>query len=350
MANTVFGELTADASGFVTLTNPLVLSNSNAAGLAVGPNGNTNPALRVVNNVASAATGLSITANAAGSGVTITVLSSGSNENLQISPKGTGKVGIGTSSPQTLLDIRATDAQCQVGTGTASVLVATQAGFAIDQDSKQFVFGVQTGTAFCFTGTKTNTDFILTTNDNERVRITASGNMGLGATAAGTNGVKVFFVGNGTAPTTSPADLWQGYSADWNGAGTAAPHFRTEDNTIYRLGGTAFSTSTNAAASLGTAAEGFTQLFLDQTQTAGGTTGNQTINKSAGSVNFAGGATSLTVTCNKCTASSIVICTVLTNDTTATIKNVVPASGSFVITLGAAATAETKVGFLVINQ
>lgn len=93
------------------------------------------------------------------------------------------------------------------------------------------------------------------------------------------------------------------------------------------------------------------QLYVDATLTAGGTTGNQTINgKGAGSVNFAAGASSLTVTTDLCTTSSIVICTILTNDTTAVIKNVVPGSGSFVITLNAAATGETRVGYLIINK
>jgi len=41
--------------------------------------------------------------------------------------------------------------------------------------------------------------------------------------------------------------------------------------------------------------------------------------------------------------------TVRTNDATATIKNIVPAAGSFVINLNTAATAETSVGFFVIN-
>lgn len=92
------------------------------------------------------------------------------------------------------------------------------------------------------------------------------------------------------------------------------------------------------------------QLYADATLTAGGTTGNQTIDKSAGSVNFAAAATTLTVTDSLVSTSSIIICTVLTNDGTAAIKNVVPGAGSFVITLTAAATAETRVGFVVINK
>src|SRR6185369_1427017 len=61
---------------------------------AVGPNGNTNPVFRVVTNVASAATGLSITGNASGSGVTLTALG-GTNESIALVPKGTGIIGIG---------------------------------------------------------------------------------------------------------------------------------------------------------------------------------------------------------------------------------------------------------------
>jgi hypothetical protein len=85
------------------------------------------------------------------------------------------------------------------------------------------------------------------------------------------------------------------------------------------------------------------------TYTPGGTTGAQTINKPSGSVNFAAGATSLVVTNSFCTANSIVMATIMTNDSTLKSVQVVPAAGSFTIFANAAATAETKVGFLVIN-
>ena len=93
----------------------------------------------------------------------------------------------------------------------------------------------------------------------------------------------------------------------------------------------------------------FTEAQIEYTNTAGGTTGNQTINKTSGSVNFAATATTLTVTNSFVTTNSHIFCTVATNDGTATLKNAVPGTGSFVITLAAAATAETKVNFLVIN-
>jgi hypothetical protein len=90
-------------------------------------------------------------------------------------------------------------------------------------------------------------------------------------------------------------------------------------------------------------------LDVETTITTGGTTGNQTINKVSGTVNFAAAATSLVVTNNLVTTSSLVFCTIRTNDATLLSVQAVPASGSFTIYANAAATAETSVGFLVIN-
>lgn len=90
-------------------------------------------------------------------------------------------------------------------------------------------------------------------------------------------------------------------------------------------------------------------VVLPKTITAGGTTGAQTINKVSGSVNFAAAATSLVVTNSYVTTSSIIICTVATNDTTMKSVAVVAAAGSFTIYANAAATAETRVNFLVTN-
>lgn len=86
------------------------------------------------------------------------------------------------------------------------------------------------------------------------------------------------------------------------------------------------------------------------TNTAAGTTGAQTINKISGTVNFAATASSLVLTNSLITANSIVFAIARTNDATAQVKNVVPAAGSATINLTAAATAETSVGFWVINQ
>jgi hypothetical protein len=88
---------------------------------------------------------------------------------------------------------------------------------------------------------------------------------------------------------------------------------------------------------------------MTQVNTATGTTGNQTINTPAGSVNFAAAATALTVTNALVSSTSKVFAVLQTNDATAVLKNVVPAAGSFVITLLVAPTVETRVGFVVFN-
>ncbi len=91
------------------------------------------------------------------------------------------------------------------------------------------------------------------------------------------------------------------------------------------------------------------KLSMSATNTTGGTTGNQTINKPTGTVNIAAAGTTVTVTNSLVTTASIVFAVIRTNDSTATIKNVVPSAGSFVINLSAAATAEISIGFLVVN-
>ena len=88
---------------------------------------------------------------------------------------------------------------------------------------------------------------------------------------------------------------------------------------------------------------------ITATITTAGTTGNVTINALAGTVNIAAAGTTVTVTNSNVTANSLVFCTLRTNDATATVKNVVPAAGSFTINLGAAATGEVSIGFFVVN-
>lgn len=113
--------------------------------------------------------------------------------------------------------------------------------------------------------------------------------------------------------------------------------------------GTSVQPSSNGVPTLGAAATGWKGLYLDYTNTAPGTTGNQTINKPAGRVNIAAAGTTVTVTNSLVTAASEVFAMAVTNDSTARVANVVPAAGSFVINLTAAATAETAIEFVVIN-
>lgn len=92
------------------------------------------------------------------------------------------------------------------------------------------------------------------------------------------------------------------------------------------------------------------RFTLTRTITAAGTTGNQTINKLSGTANIAAAGSSVTITNSKVDANSLVYAWLRTNDATATgVKSVVCSSGSFVVTLTAATTAEVSIGFIVIN-
>lgn len=90
-------------------------------------------------------------------------------------------------------------------------------------------------------------------------------------------------------------------------------------------------------------------IILQKTITPTGTTGARTINKPAGSVNFAIGATTLVVTNSLVTSSSVILLTVASDDVTFKSASYIPNSGSFTITANTAPTAETRIDFLVIN-
>jgi hypothetical protein len=86
-----------------------------------------------------------------------------------------------------------------------------------------------------------------------------------------------------------------------------------------------------------------------KTITGVGTTGTQTINKTTGRINLAAGDTSKLVNNSLCTANSIIIATVASNDATMNSVKVVAGSGSFTIYPNAAPTAETAVNWILTN-
>lgn len=137
--------------------------------------------------------------------------------------------------------------------------------------------------------------------------------------------------------------LVQGYAATGVGAPNTTPtsvgqiFIDTSTGTVY------FSTGTSSSAD-------WTELLPgNSTVTPAGTTGARTINKPAGSVNFAAAASSLVVTNSRVTTSSIILITVATADATMTSATAVAGSGSFTIRPDNNPTAETRVNFLVIN-
>jgi hypothetical protein len=89
---------------------------------------------------------------------------------------------------------------------------------------------------------------------------------------------------------------------------------------------------------------------VDSTVTAAATTGNRTIDKPAGTVNIAAAGTTVTVTNSLISASTILSVLARTNDATCAVKNYVPTTGSVVINMTAACTAETSVGFAILDK
>ena len=74
----------------------ITATSSNA--LSVVQNGTTNPAFNVDTSAASAATGLDVIANAAGSGVTLQSTSSAASEAITVAPKGSANALFGSST------------------------------------------------------------------------------------------------------------------------------------------------------------------------------------------------------------------------------------------------------------
>jgi hypothetical protein len=100
---------------------------------------------------------------------------------------------------------------------------------------------------------------------------------------------------------------------------------------------------------LGRTSRRWRRLWINSTVTPSGTTGAQTINKGAGSVNFAAAATSLVVTNSLVSADSHILATVANNDSTMKAVRVVAGAGSFTLYADTAPSAETRVDFFVIN-
>jgi hypothetical protein len=68
----------------------------------------------------------------------------------------------------------------------------------------------------------------------ERLRFTNDSNVGIAQTTFGTSATATLAISSGTAPTSSPANCFQLYSADIT-AGNAAAHFRTEGGAVVKI-------------------------------------------------------------------------------------------------------------------
>jgi len=118
-------------------------------------------------------------------------------------------------------------------------------GTGMEVVSNQFVINNSSTRTFRFTGSSV-TNLWEFRNESGQLRIAPTAdttqptlnlnntNVIVGGLSVGTSATKTFAIYSGTAPSTSPVDAFQQYSADIV-AGNAAPHFRTENGNIIKL-------------------------------------------------------------------------------------------------------------------
>lgn len=338
--------------GGVNISGAVAVTSTSASAFTVGANGATNPALLVDASTASSVTGLQVKSRASGAGVLLQAISSAASEGITIEGKGSSGFVTLNASFATIMQVGSTNIFS--GTSTTTRFSNVSRNFT---GNLGFNFEGIAGSNLTASTETTYAYFNLSpTQTHSTGALTLQRDFRINPPTHAFNGASTLTDAAGFAVDGAPI------------AGTNATI--TNSSTIYSAGrgvgsGTTNSYGLNIKANTGAtnnyacrfegSAGELVNLRTDgkisflATNTAGGTTGNQTIDKPSGTVNFAAAATALTVTNSLCTSSSIVFAVVRTNDATATIKNVVPGSGSFTINLGAAATAETSVGFFIIN-
>ena len=313
--------LTLTASGAATANTALnvtagaIIQTSNlAVAFASGPNGATNPVFQLVNSAASSATGISVTGAAAGSGVTLAAISSGTNETVSLSSKGSGAVSlitpgsgnftVGTSTAGQYLIINAAAfrissslfygissasdnstvsdtilrrnaaANWQLGNADAAAPVAQTLSVqnvvagTTDTAGANWTFAASRGT-----GTGNGGSILFqtapagSTGSSQNalataLSITSAANVGVGTSTFGTSAARVFSIATGTAPSTSPADAVQIYSAD-AAAGDAQAFVRNEAGDVARLTGTLRRVTTQFDVTSSTTLAGITGLSVN---------------------------------------------------------------------------------------
>lgn len=164
-ANTGAVNIAASGVGRVQIDTAFALTSTATPGWSFGPNGTTNPTLMLDGSVASAATGMAITAAAAGAGVVVAVISSGTNENLRLDAKGSGTVTVNA-------------------TGTGDITLGRNSNIplgAVATPSLYFTGDSNTGLWSPAADT-----VALSTGGSERWRVTSAGKVGVGGTPTGT--------------------------------------------------------------------------------------------------------------------------------------------------------------------
>lgn len=109
--------------GTTSPTGTFEVASTSANSLVIGPNGATNPVLKVDSSTASQATGIQIVGAAAGTSPMIQSTSSGANEGIIVSPKGNGNIALTANNATSLI-------QFNLNSGTRASFVSHQMSFS----------------------------------------------------------------------------------------------------------------------------------------------------------------------------------------------------------------------------
>jgi hypothetical protein len=127
------------------------------------------------------------------------------------------------------------DASGNLGIGTASPARKLSVVGIISGSDGTVTTEIANGGGVGFIGTLTNHPLAFQTNNAERMRLDASGNLGLNTSTFGTSAAGVLALGTGTAPTTGVADTVQIFSVD-RSAGNTIPAVRCEGSGVTNAG------------------------------------------------------------------------------------------------------------------
>lgn len=207
-----------------------------------------------------------------------------------------------------------------------------------------------TAMAFRVYGTTTGPKYLTVSHDGTNGVIDTAASSGL-LSIAPTNATNVTFGKAILVPDATPNPPSIAFSA----ASTTGIYRNAGGGIGFSFAGTPYvqissaqlTPASLAGTDLGTTSLSWKRIYVDYTNT--GTIGAVTINKALGRVNVAAAAATVTVTDSYATAASAIFATAAANDATCSVKNVVPAAGSFVINMNANCTANTAVSFFIHN-
>ena len=160
----------------------------------------------------------------------ITFRTNGSNERMRIDSS--GNVGIGTTSPSQILELKAAEPRLCINGTTANAARGIE--FEINGTRQgSLLHNAQTGETCLSSGDNGSGYFInFKTDNSERMRIDSSGNVLIGTTAVDTRGIRIYGDGlNGIwAKTVNTTNYWLTNDGQGTGAGTIATMYN--DTTV----------------------------------------------------------------------------------------------------------------------